>query len=143
MSEMSPIEGSCLCNRVTVELSKAPKTFEVCHCDMCRTWTGGVGMSVDAGEHVKFSGDEFIGRYSSSDWAERGFCKSCGTHLFYRLKKTDHYYLYLGLFGDAISPRFEMEDFIDEKPAYYTFANNTKKRSRAESYVLLKKYLSK
>jgi hypothetical protein len=143
MNEDSPIKGSCLCGRVAVELSKAPKAFEVCHCDMCRKWTGGAGMSVDAGEHVKFSGGEFVGRYSSSEWAERGYCKTCGTHLFYRLKKTDHYFVYLGLFGDAISPRFDVQDFIDEKPAYYAFANETKLRTKAEAHLLLEKYLSK
>lgn len=26
------------------------------------------------------------GRFASSDWAERGFCKTCGTTLFYFLK---------------------------------------------------------
>ena len=143
MNESTLIKGSCLCNRVSVEVSKTPKTFSVCHCDMCRKWSGGVGMDFDAGQRLKFSGEEFIGRYSSSEWAERGFCKSCGTHLFYRLKKTDHYYLYLGLFGDAVSPEFDTQEFIDEKPAYYAFANKTKTRTKAESYVLLEKYLSR
>jgi len=142
MTEDPPIKGSCLCRKVTVELSGTPKTFSVCHCDMCRTWSGGVGMDFDAGRHVTFSGEDFVGRYDSSEWAERGFCKSCGTHLFYRLKKTDHYYLYLGLFGDAVSPVFDTQEFIDEKPAYYSFANETKTRTKAESDVLLEKYLS-
>jgi len=143
MKDESHIRGGCLCGRVTVELSQAPKTFGVCHCRQCRTWSGGVGMSIDAGEHVKFSGDAFVGRYSSSAWAERGFCNHCGTHLFYRLKKTDHYFLSLGLFGDAISPAFELQEFIDEKPAYYAFANATKMLTKAEGYALLEKYLGR
>ena len=142
MNEDTPIRGSCLCRKVTVELSGTPKTFSVCHCDMCRMWSGGVGMDFDAGQHLTFSGEDFVGRYASSEWAERGFCTSCGTHLFYRLKKTDHYYLYLGLFGDAVSPVFDTQEFIDEKPAYYSFANETKTRTKAESDVLLEKYLS-
>jgi len=143
MNTGSHIKGSCLCNRVTVELSEDPKTFSVCHCGMCRKWGGGVGMAVDAGEHIGFSGEEFVGRYASSEWAERGFCKSCGTHLFYRLKKTDHYFLFMGLFGDATSPRFDLQEFIDEKPAYYAFANETKMLTKAESYALLENYLRK
>jgi hypothetical protein len=110
---------------------------------MCRKWTGGAGMSIDAGEHTTFSGEEFVGRYSSSEWAERGFCKNCGTHLFYRLKKTDHYFLFIGLFGDTIAPRFDLQEFIDQKPAYYAFANETKTQTEAEGYALLERYLSK
>lgn len=143
MSDDSQIRGSCLCSGVSVELSKVPKTFTVCHCQMCLKWSGGVGMSIDAGERVRFSGEEFIGRYSSSEWAERGFCKNCGTHLFYRLKKTDHYFLFTGLFGDAISPQFDLQEFIDQKPAYYAFANETRTLTKAECYALLEKYLSK
>lgn len=98
-------------------------------------------MSINAGEHVRFSGEDFVGRYSSSDWAERGFCKNCGTHLFFRLKKSDHYFLLVGLFGDAISPKFEMQEFIDRKPEYYSFANETKTLTKAEAYKMLEGYL--
>ncbi len=111
------IKGSCLCKSVSVEIDKNPDTFTVCHCENCRRWSGGVPMSINAGEHLEFSGEEFVHRYSSSEVAERGFCRNCGTHLFFRLKKTDHYFLHLGLFGDTISPRFELQEFIDRKPA--------------------------
>ena len=63
--------------------------------------------------------------------------------MFYRLKKTDHYFLFVGLFGDAISPLFDLQEFIDEKPAYYAFANETKSLTKAEGYALLEKYLNK
>ncbi|WP_282100132.1 GFA family protein [Thauera aromatica] len=32
--------------------------------------------------------------------ADRGFCRKCGSHLFYRLKKGPHYVLAVGLFDD-------------------------------------------
>ena len=33
-----------------------------------------------------FNGEENIERYSSSAWAERGFCKRCGSSLLYRFE---------------------------------------------------------
>jgi hypothetical protein len=141
MTEKDQIEGSCLCGSVKVKIAHSPETFTVCHCESCRKWSGGVPMSINAGEHLKFSGEEFVGRYSSSDWAERGFCKSCGSHLFFRLKKSDHYFLMAGLFGDGISPRFEMQEFIDRKPEFYSFANETKTMTMNEAYKMLENYL--
>jgi hypothetical protein len=143
MNEHAPIKGSCLCDAVSVEINQRPETFTVCHCQSCRKWSGGVPMSINGGEHLKFSGEDFIERYSSSDWAERGFCKKCGTHLFFRLKKTDHYFLLAGLFGNAISPKFDLQEFIDEKPEYYSFANQTKTFTKAEGYKLLEGYLNR
>ena len=137
------IKGSCLCKTVSIEIEKTPETFTVCHCEDCRRWSGGVPMSINVGEHLKFSAEEFVGRYSSSDIAERGFCKNCGTHLFFRLKKTDHYFLLIGLFGDDIAPKFELQEFIDRKPEYYSFANETKTLTKAEAYKMLENYLSR
>ena len=59
--------------------------------------------------------------YNSSEWAERGFCAMCGTHLFYRLKQIGLYHVPLGLFGDQVNPEFEKQVFIDKKPSNYSF----------------------
>jgi hypothetical protein len=137
------IKGTCLCKAVSIEIDKSPETFTVCHCEDCRRWSGGVPMSTNGGEHLKFSGEESIGRFSSSDIAERGFCKTCGTHLFFRLKKSDHYFLFVGLFGDEISPKFELQEFIDRKPGYYSFSNETKLLTKAEAYKIVENYLNR
>ena len=35
---------------------------------------------------VDFTGASNIARYDSSEWAQRGFCRNCGSNLFYQLK---------------------------------------------------------
>ena len=142
MSETSPLLGHCLCKGVSVEIQKPAETFTVCHCRSCRKWSGGVSMSLNGGPNLKFLGDEFVGRYASSKWAERCFCKTCGTHLFFRLKK-NHYFLFRGLFDEKITPKFELQEFIDEKPDFYSFANSTKTQTKAESFQMLEDYLSR
>lgn len=143
MKELSPIEGHCLCKGVKISISQAPESFAVCHCESCRRWVGGAGMNFNAGQHLSFSGESLVGRHSSSEWAERGFCKNCGTNLFFRLKKTDHYFLSVGLFGSDISPKFALQEFIDEKPDYYAFANETRSFTRDEGHKMLHEYLSR
>lgn len=93
-------------------------------------------MSVDCGQDIEFQGQEHIGVYQSSDWAERGFCKECGSHLFYRLKHNQQYIVPAGLFDSGPEATFDHQVFIDEKPHYYSFANDTKNMTAAEMYAL-------
>ena len=82
-------------------------------------------MEVDCGSDVSFSGEDNISIFNSSDWAERGFCKNCGSHLFYRFKEASLHMMPVGLFKDDSKFVFKKEVFIEEKPHYYRFANDT------------------
>jgi hypothetical protein len=115
------IEGHCLCGAVTVRGTPARPCAEACHCRMCRRWGGIAFLGVQCGSDVEIEGEEHVVRYRSSQWAERGFCGTCGSNLFYRFLPTDGYAFTAGLFpDDALQPLAE-EIFIDEKPAYYAF----------------------
>ena len=136
------VKCSCLCTQVRFEDSIKPKNFGVCHCSDCRKWTGGVFMSVSGGDNNIFDNEKYIGRYSHSDWAERGFCTNCGTNLFFRMKKSNHYFLMLGVIDDDISLHFEEQQFIDKKPSHYSFSNDTKLITKARMMEMLDNYLS-
>jgi hypothetical protein len=81
-------------------------------------------------------GDDSITVFDSSAWAERGFCSRCGTHLFYRIKQSQQYHMPAGLFEDHDHFVFEHQVFIDEKPAYYSFSNETKDMTGAEIFAM-------
>jgi hypothetical protein len=68
-------------------------------------------------------------------WAERGFCNKCGSHLFYRLKESKQHIIPVGLFADCGMFVFDHQVFIDEKPAYYCFANETNDMTGAEVFA--------
>ncbi|MDF2365957.1 MAG: GFA family protein [Sneathiella sp.] len=93
-------KGSCLCGEVKINATASDNNVGACHCRMCRKWGGGPFLAIDCGSEVAFEGDENISVFNSSDWAERGFCRSCGTHLYYRLKGNGQYIMPLGLFED-------------------------------------------
>src|SRR5690554_1899348 len=118
------MKAKCLCGAVEVT---APVQNEVglCHCSICRRWSGGPMFAVHCGPDVTFSGETLV-KFQSSDWAERGFCATCGTHLFYHLLPNNEYILPAGLFQDQPFT-LSNEIFIDEKPAYYEFKNETEK----------------
>jgi len=81
-------------------------------------------FAVHCGTGVQFSGQEHIGTYASSDWAERAFCTRCGSHLYYRLLATGEYFVPAGAFT---SDDFEIsaQIYIDKKPGFYALANQT------------------
>lgn len=124
--------GSCLCGAVTVTLTLEKDTFDACHCGICRKWGGGPALTVDAGADVQFQGEENISVYDSSEWAQRGFCKRCGTHLFYRLKESGFCNLSMGFLQKTDHLKFHTQIYIDMKPANYSFANKTEQMTEAE-----------
>lgn len=73
MGQSEKLSSACLCGAVTVHANKVSSDVGACHCDMCRKWTGCPLLAVDCQTDVTFTGDQHIQRFSSSDWAERGF----------------------------------------------------------------------
>ena len=129
------VNGKCLCGSVELEVDLATSEVGACHCSMCRKWSGGPMMVVDCGESVKLSSEDFISRYPSSEWAERGFCSKCGTHLFYFLKLNNQYHIPAGLLDIEDNYHFSHQIFVDEKPAYYNFSNETQNMTGAEVFA--------
>jgi len=136
MTETTKRTGSCLCGSVRITAFNASNKVGACHCGMCRKWGGGPIMEIDCGTDVSFEGEENITVYNSSSWAERGFCKKCGSHLFYRLKESKQYMVPVGLFDDQEHLVFETQGFIDRKPSYYSFSNKTKDLTEAEIFEM-------
>jgi hypothetical protein len=133
VANLSAVKGSCLCGAVNISTSVS-NSVAACHCNMCRQWGGGPLLAVECGNDVSFNGKENIGIYQSSEWAERGFCNKCGSHLFYKYKQNDRYFMPVGIFDRNENFIFDSQIFIDEKPEYYCFANETKNMTGAEAF---------
>ena len=136
MSDTMEGKGSCLCGAVRINAKNINKNVGACHCGMCRKWGGGPLMIIHCGNDVSFEGEDNISVYDSSDWGERGFCKKCGSHLFFRLKENQHYVIPVGLFEDQEFFVFDNQVFIDRKPSFYSFANKTTNMTEAEFYEM-------
>ncbi|MNP67224.1 Glutathione-dependent formaldehyde-activating enzyme [compost metagenome] len=74
--------------------------------------------------------------YDSSEWAQRCFCGTCGTHLLYRLKNGQFDSVSVGVLEGNTDWVFDLQVYIDEKPTYYCFANDTKTMTSAEVEAL-------
>ncbi len=125
-------EGSCLCGSVTYSARSVESGLNICHCSMCRRWVGGPTFSV-AAHGVLFQGEENIVRYPSSASAVRGFCKICGSSLFYKSAESDHYSLGLGSMKNQESFRISEEIHINQKPQGYDFEGSHPRLTGAEA----------
>jgi hypothetical protein len=126
------MDGKCLCGAIALR-TPDKSTIDACHCGMCRRWGGGPALGVPCGSDVQIDGVDNLKVYQSSAWAERAFCGECGTHIFYRLLPTQEYFVPAGLFqNQEIEFDFKEQIFIDRKPSYYEFANQTLNLTEAE-----------
>lgn len=129
------LNGSCLCGAVRLRITPRGLKAGACHCGICRKWGGGPLLAVECGTDVQMEGEQNVALYASSDWAERGFCRHCGTHLFYRVKQDGFHAIPLGVLDHDPGWQLGEEVFIDDKPPYYDFANPTKKLTGAEAFA--------
>ncbi len=130
-----PMSGGCLCGAVRFTATPPNCDVSACHCGMCRKWSAGPFLCLDGGSTLKVEDASQLGVYRSSEWAERCFCKKCGSVLFYRLVQNGNSYASAEAFDDRAGYALTSQVFIDEKPAYYDFANKTHNMTGAEVFA--------
>ncbi|MFK7874431.1 MAG: GFA family protein [Paracoccaceae bacterium] len=129
--------GGCLCGAVRFEITSEVTETGACHCGMCRKVSGGVFLGVEVpAEAFAFTSDNKGAVYSSSTWAERGFCSACGSSLYYRVTAPGPHqgtwHVGLGSLDDPNDVTLTGEIFIDLKPSGYAFAGDTHKMTEAQ-----------
>ncbi len=131
---MSREEGSCLCG--ACRLSAEPE-FQagICHCSMCRKWSGGMLIAVSSATPVTFNDDAPLGVYVSSEWGERVFCRECGSSLVWRMRDGTHDAVSIQVFDDIGRFSVSSEIFIDEKPKGYALAGTHETMTGAEVFA--------
>jgi len=129
-------KGKCLCGSVKFSFDTEKDEFAACHCKMCRNWGGSMAFAVPASGNIKFEGEENIKIFESSSFAERGFCKDCGSHLFYRFKDGSFLNFQLGVIDNHEKFKFVSQIYVDHKAENYSFANKTEMMTEAEVMAL-------
>lgn len=109
-----------MCGAVRFTIRDLNPEFNACHCKMCQRWTGALGMNLTVpSDAVRFEGIDNIGRYQSSDWAERAWCNKCGSNIWYKVTAVGPYHgkynIPIGLLDDTSGLTVYREYFIDNK----------------------------
>lgn len=83
--------GGCLCGAVRFHVKGKLKPIDACHCKQCRRWSGHVWASTGSklGDLTITKGEDQLAWYISSEFARRGFCKTCGSSLFWHADRAE------------------------------------------------------
>lgn len=116
--------GSCLCGAVTYEISGPLQAVVGCHCSQCRKMTGHYLASTSA-RHKYFRLVRHLGLkwYHASDFARRGFCRECGTTLFWEAHDDDKISIAAGTLDGSTGLKTAAHIFVADKGDYYELAD--------------------
>ena len=116
-------KGSCLCGEIRFEVSCELPPPSACHCRECRKHSGHYEASADIPRSaLTILGKSNISWYKSSEKVQRGFCKVCGSSLFWDpldQEKINWTAVSLGAFDTPTNTKLKNHIFTEEKGDYY------------------------
>ena len=112
--------GSCMCGavRFVINCDLPQPTF--CHCTKCRKQSGHVHASADIPKHnLEVYGQADLVWYLSSEEVRRGFCRVCGSSLFWEAMHRDWIGVAMGAFDGPTGTKAKTHMFVGTKGDYY------------------------
>jgi hypothetical protein len=114
------VKGQCLCGEVKFSLTGPLRGVSVCHCGQCRRWHGHLGAYTNVRrEALSFSQNSTLTWYLSSDQARRGFCRDCGSVLFWDAPLRDTISITAGCLDRPTGLMIDVQIFTEDKGDYY------------------------
>lgn len=116
-------KGSCLCGEIRIEVEDGLELQpQACHCTQCRKQTGHFLAAVNVKrDSLTVHGSEYISWYQSSEDVRRGFCRKCGSTLFWdaQLEGYEYIAIAMGLIDGPSGTQFSKHTFVGDKGDYY------------------------
>jgi len=125
--------GSCLCGAVSFTVTGDLPAPDACHCTMCRKTSGHYYASTDVKRHrLTINDAQNITWFQSSAKIRRGFCKLCGSNLFFDpVVDTDWTAISMGAFDTATDTHIAVHIYTGSKGDYYDIADGIKQEMEA------------
>ncbi len=117
-------KGSCLCGAIQFEVSCALPPPDACHCSRCRKHSGHILVGTDVPRSaLTIHGEDSLTWFQSSEKVRRGFCRACGSSLFFDpLDRAKHDWIgvAMGAFDGPTNTMIGIHIFVADKGDYYT-----------------------
>jgi hypothetical protein len=116
--------GSCLCGAVSFLVDGQLTPPDACHCSQCRKTSGHYWASTDVPRAaLAISGEDQLAWYRSSEKVKRGFCRNCGSPLFWDAAGRQNISISMGAFEEPTKTHLEKHIFVPDKGDYYDIAD--------------------
>ena len=118
--------GKCECGKVSFQVPNLRKDLTACHCGQCRRTSGHLWASTyaPAYQDMVFTADEGLAWYASSSFATRGFCRFCGSSLFYRMQGESGVGIAIGCLDETDDFKLAKHIFVADKGEYYDICDD-------------------
>lgn len=111
--------GGCLCGAVRYEITGPLRDVVNCHCGMCQKLHGSFGAHTKAlKKNIKITRSDGLAFYKTSDVAERGYCRDCGSSLFWQPFELDATGILAGSLDDTSGLKTMGHIFVGEKAEF-------------------------
>lgn len=119
-------KGSCQCGKITFELWDFKPQYSICHCTECRKWTGSFYACIAVKpDNYKIQGEENIKWYAKTPNSEQGFCKDCGSAIFWRETNNPNYLDFaIGSLNNPSQLTAKQHIFCKSKANFYALPND-------------------
>jgi hypothetical protein len=112
--------GGCLCGAVRYEIDGPLPAASACHCVQCRRQHGALGVyTLAPTDRYKIKGERHIAWYESSPGIRRGFCKICGSKLFWERIGSGQLDVTLGTIDPPTGLKIERQIYLADAGDYY------------------------
>ncbi|TNE35150.1 MAG: GFA family protein [Alphaproteobacteria bacterium] len=116
--------GSCLCGAVAYDVTGPLRDIVYCHCSQCQKSSGHHFAATAAPlENFRLTEDRGLKWYKSSEWADRGFCGTCGANMLWRLKGGERMGILAGSLDDCSDLKAVSHIFVADKKPYYAITD--------------------
>jgi hypothetical protein len=124
--------GSCLCGAVRFTISGALRSVVYCHCSQCRKQSGHYYAATNVADaDLDVTGAENLTWFEASDFARRGFCKTCGSALFWKHNELAETSVLAGAFDRPSGLVGGSHIFVADKGDYYEIDDGLPRYSRS------------
>lgn len=123
--------GSCLCGSVAFTIDGDLSPPSLCHCGQCRKQSGHVWSSTwTHQDNLIFTASDTLAWFRASDIARRGFCRSCGSFLFWQHNDEDTISISMGAFDTPTGLQLARHIFVADKGDYYDITDDLPQRAQ-------------
>ena len=95
-----------------------------CHCGQCQRFHGNfAAYTACPQERLAISDTRLLAWYESSPSARRGFCRRCGSSLFWKPSAAGYVAVAAGALDDPQDLKLERHIFTADRPSWYAIAD--------------------
>lgn len=122
------LSASCLCNGVSITIKGEFRPVINCHCIQCAKTHGNYASYTSILEkNIIYKSKKTLKWFKSSAKAKRGFCKSCGSSIFFKRYGSRAISISAGLFRNPSKLKTISHIYVKNKRDYYKIFDNLPK----------------